>query len=85
MLPNLRPSRTNHGESVADKPLRTRLPTPHPLKGAFSFKKDIYRCVGAYAWMRTRLHEGWAIGMGMNLAPTGLEPYPSLSPSMHTR
>ena len=38
MLPNLRPSRENHGESVADEPLRTRLPTPHPLKGAFSFK-----------------------------------------------
>ena len=85
MLPNLRPSRANHGESIADEPLRTRLPTPHPLKGAFSFKKDIYSCVGACAWMRACLHEGWAIGAGMNLAPTGLEPYPPLSPSMHTR
>ena len=48
------------------------------------YKKAIYGCVVASQWMRTCAHEGWAIGMGMNLAPTGLEPYPSLSPSMHT-
>lgn len=47
-------------------------------------KKVIYSCVVACAWLRTCAHEGWAIGMGMNLAPTGLEPYPSLSPWMQT-
>lgn len=47
-------------------------------------QKAIYGFGVAATWMRTCAHEGWAIGMGMNLAPTGLEPYPSLSPSMHT-
>lgn len=48
------------------------------------YKKAIYVCVVAATWMRTCAYEGWAIGSGMNLAPTGLEPYPSLSPWMHT-
>lgn len=47
-------------------------------------KKAIYGFGVAATWMRTCAHEGWAIGSGMNLAPTGLEPYPPLSPSMHT-
>lgn len=48
------------------------------------YKKDIYGFGVAATWIITRLHEGWAIGSGMNLAPTGLEPYPPLSPLMHT-
>lgn len=47
-------------------------------------QKAIYGFGVAATWMRTRLHEGWAIGMSMNLAPTGLEPYSSLSPWMQT-
>lgn len=34
------------------------------------YKKAIYGCVGAEEWMRTCLHEGWAIGASMNLTPT---------------
>ena len=47
-------------------------------------QKAIYGFGVAATWMRTCANEGWAIGMGMNLAPTGLEPYPSLSPWMQT-
>ena len=47
-------------------------------------EKAIYGYGVAAMWMRTCAREGWAIGSGMNLAPAGLEPYPPLSPSMHT-
>lgn len=47
-------------------------------------EKAIYGYGVAATWMRTCIREGWAIGMGMNLAPTGLEPYPPLSPWMQT-
>lgn len=47
-------------------------------------KKNIYVYGVAAMWMSTCALEGWAIGMSMNLAPIGLEPYSSLSPWMQT-
>lgn len=47
-------------------------------------KKAIYGCIEAATWMRTCLHEGWAIGASMNLSPTSKEPYSPLSPWMQT-
>jgi len=48
------------------------------------YKKAIYDCVGACPWMRTCIHEGWAIGTIMNLAFARLEPLSPLSPWMQT-
>lgn len=47
-------------------------------------QKAIYGFGMAATWISTCALEGWAIGASMNLAPTGLEPYSPLSPSMHT-
>ena len=47
-------------------------------------KKAIYGFGVAATWVSTCALEGWAIEVGMNLAPTGLEPYPPLSPWMQT-
>lgn len=48
------------------------------------YKKAIYGCVGECPWMRTWIHEGWAIGVMMNLAFARLEPSSPLSPWMQT-
>lgn len=48
------------------------------------YKKAIYGCVGAAKRMRTWSHEGWAIGVMMNLAFARLEPSSPLSPWMQT-
>ena len=48
------------------------------------YKKAIYGCVGAAKRMHTWSHEGWAIGVMMNLAFARLEPSSPLSPWMQT-